>query len=104
MRGGAGAAFTITPPYALPPTVSWSPRGRLFPPRARPLPSGSKRLGYPQVTSRGALPTRTERHNPHSIATMRARLLVALVSRLPHCPCCRQPRPRERERETKIDF
>jgi hypothetical protein len=31
---------------------------------------------------------RPERHVPHSIASIRRRLAVALVSSLPRCPCC----------------
>jgi SRSO17 transposase len=33
-------------------------------------------------------PLRTERHVPNSIATMRRRLIVALVKSLSRCPCC----------------
>ena len=33
LKGGDGAASTITPRFALPPTDSWSPSGRLFPPQ-----------------------------------------------------------------------
>jgi 5-methyltetrahydropteroyltriglutamate--homocysteine methyltransferase len=32
---------------------------------------------------------RPERHIPNSITTMRRRLIDALVSSLPRCPCCR---------------
>jgi hypothetical protein len=34
------------------------------------------------------LPARPERHIPNSIATMRVRLIYALVKILPRCPCC----------------
>ena len=33
-------------------------------------------------------PLRPERHIPNSIATMRRRLVVALVKALSRCPCC----------------
>src|SRR5580692_5910825 len=33
-------------------------------------------------------PLRPERHIPNSIATMRRRLIAAIVRRLPRCPCC----------------
>ena len=36
---------------------------------------------------RGA-PLRPERHIPNSIATMRRRLMNAIIRRLPRCPCC----------------
>jgi hypothetical protein len=36
-------------------------------------------------------PIRTERHMPNSIATLRRRLIVALVRRAPRCPCCARP-------------
>jgi SRSO17 transposase len=34
---------------------------------------------------------RTQRHVPNSIATMRIRLIVALATGLPRCPCCAVP-------------
>ena len=36
-------------------------------------------------------PLRPERHVPNSIATMRRRLVAALVKTLPRCPCCAAP-------------
>ena len=42
----------------------------------------------PRVTDPEAPPLRPERHVPNSIATMRRRLIVALVASLPRCPCC----------------
>jgi len=35
-----------------------------------------------------ALPIRTERHNPHSIATLRRQIATHLARFLPRCPCC----------------
>ncbi len=48
----------------------------------------SRRLSYPMVTDPAAPPLRPERHIPNSIATMRRRLIAALVRTLPRCPCC----------------
>ena len=45
-------------------------------------------LPFPTVTDPEAPPLRPERHIPNSIATMRRRLIVALVRNLPRCPCC----------------
>ena len=91
MKAGAGAAFTITLLCALPLMDFWSPNGRLFPPRELPPGRSSQCLDYPKVFGHGALPARVERHNPHLIATLRARLVIALIARLSHCPCCRVP-------------
>ena len=44
-----------------------------------------------KITDPVVLPPRTERHIPNSIATMRRRLIVALVNRLHRCPCCTTP-------------
>ena len=41
-----------------------------------------------QTTRPAALPTRTERHNPHSIATLRRQIATHLTRSLPRCPCC----------------
>jgi hypothetical protein len=57
-----------------------------FPPRAgdpgSPPPSGRP------ATGPAARPVRPERHSPASIATLRRHLGVALMRRLPRCPCC----------------
>jgi hypothetical protein len=46
-------------------------------------------LGGRATSARAGLPLRPERHAPHSIATVRIAIAVALVRRLPICPCCR---------------
>jgi SRSO17 transposase len=51
-------------------------------------PRSSKKLRFPKIKSPAALPLRTERHMPNSIATMRRRLASVLVRRLHRCPCC----------------
>ncbi len=50
------------------------------------MPGSSKRLGFPAIIDPAVLPTRTERHIPNSIATMRPRLIVALANHLPDVP------------------
>ena len=68
-------------------------------PPSRPLdqaPPGGwpiRRLSTPQI------PLRPERHIPNSIATMRRRLIVALVRTLPRCPCCSAPMTRHPRRK-----
>ena len=57
----------------------------LIPPRC------SRNLSYPTVTDPEDPPLRPERHIPNSIATMRRRLIGALVRSLPRCPCCNAP-------------
>jgi SRSO17 transposase len=44
-----------------------------------------------RVTDPEDPPLRPERHIPNSIATMRRRLIGALVKSLPRCPCCNAP-------------
>src|SRR6476646_4027887 len=93
-RGGAGAASTTTPPCASPRTPSWWPSAAAFPLRAGD-PGSGRPSGRP-ATAPGAPPVRPERHSPASIATLRRHLGVALMRRLPRCPCCLrafQPQP-----------
>ena len=85
-KGGDGGGSTTTAPCAWPPTAFWRPSVAAFPP-LRLLPSSSP-LRYPEVSSRGALPARPERHNPTSIATQRIVQARTLVARLPYCPAC----------------
>jgi SRSO17 transposase len=84
-------ASTTTPRCASPPTDSWSPRGRRFPPQDLVAPRSSRNLPFPTVTDPEAPPLRTQRHVPNSITTMRNRLIVDLVRRLSRCPCCATP-------------
>src|SRR5205823_4628272 len=74
------------PLCASPPMGSWCPRGAFFP----PVPAKSN-FAYPACrvgSSPGDLPVRTERHNPHSIATIRRHIATHLARILPRCPCC----------------
>jgi len=57
-----------------------------IPPQHLVAPCGSRHLRYPTVTDPGGPPLRPERHIPNSIATVRRRLIAALISRLPRCP------------------
>ena len=62
-----------------------------FPPQQIVPPGRSRNLHYPAVTDPADPPLRPERHVPNSIATMRRRLIAALVKTLPRCPCCAAP-------------
>ena len=59
-----------------------------FPPQDAATKQDPRRLSFPPVTDPAAPPLRTERHVPNSIATLRRRIIVALVEQLPRCPCC----------------
>jgi len=61
------------------------PNAGPFPPRS--LSPSSAPLAFPKVSRRGALPVRTERHVPTSIATLYQRLARALLRDRP-CPSC----------------
>jgi SRSO17 transposase len=62
-----------------------------IPPQQIVPPGRSRNLHYPAVTDPADPPLRPERHVPNSIATMRRRLIAALVKTLPRCPCCAAP-------------
>jgi len=87
-------AFIITPRCASQPTDSWSPKGRRFPPQDLVPPRGSRNLPYPTVTDPEDPPLRPERHVPNSIATVRRRIIDALVRRL-HDVLAVAPQPRD---------
>jgi SRSO17 transposase len=63
----------------------------LFPLKPASPQTGSRHLHYPKASSHAA-PLRPERHVGTSIATVRRRLTISLVSTLPRCPCCLQAR------------
>ena len=87
-----GEASTTTPLSASPPTASWSPKRRPFPPQDLPAPRQARDLAFPPVIGPEALPLRSQRHMPNSIATLRIRLARALTRTLPQCPCCGRTR------------
>ena len=49
---------------------------------------GAEVYTFPPVIDPKAPPLRSERHIPNSIATLRRRLIIALIEHLPRCPCC----------------
>ena len=84
MKDGVGADSIITPPCVLPLMGSWSASGTVFPPQP-----ASAMLDYQPRTSVGeGHRIRPERHNPHSIATLRIEIARYLLQQLPHCPFC----------------
>ena len=91
LRQDAGEDSITTQRCASPPTAFSSPRGPLFPPHERLAPGSSKRLRFPKATGRAALPARTQRHVPDSLATLRYELAVALAASLQRCPCRTRP-------------
>src|SRR5215213_7394114 len=86
LRDEVGEASITMPPFASPPTPSWSPNGRGFPPQNRRV--SSRRLQFPPVRPGDRPPIRPERHVANSISTMRRTLIVDLVRKLERCPCC----------------
>lgn len=52
---------------------------------------------FPKIDARAALPVRTARHVPDSIATLRHELAVGIATRLARCPCCAKPASAQRQ-------
>ncbi len=75
----AAYGFLISKREAIPPSA---------PRCARPFPLSAR---YPTAIDPEAPLLRPERHIPNSIATVRRRLIAALVSKLQRCPCCAVP-------------
>lgn len=81
------------PPCRSLPTGSWYWNDAPIP---RPVNRGkagqpASKFAYPvcnPTTNPEALPVRTERHNPQSIATLRRQIATPLTRYLPRCPCC----------------
>src|SRR5437870_1980448 len=90
LKGEAGGVSTITPRSVLRRTRFLPRSGWRISPLSR-WPS-SRPLAYPNVSSRGALPVRPERHVPESIATMYRLLAAALARGLPCLTCGHQSR------------
>src|SRR5215475_5663049 len=80
--------------------LSWSPSAVVFPPQELAAARrSSKRLAYPEGSDPAAPPLRPERRVPTSIASIRTRLIRALVRTLHRCPCCQHvntPEPTRR--------
>src|SRR5215216_6907901 len=89
------------PACASQPTASSGPSAAFSPLRPASPADGSRHLRYPKASGRVAPPIRPERHVPHSIASIRRRLAVALIQGLPRCPCCLQDRPPPRKRRSE---
>ena len=86
MKDAVGGDFTITPPYVSQLMGSSWPSGTVFP----PLPA-SAMLDYQprsrrRTSAHAGRRVRPERHNPHSIATLRILIAIQLLQQLPHCP------------------
>jgi len=88
MKGGVGAAFTITPLYVLPRMGSWLPSGAVFPPQPAPALLDYQPRSRRRTSARAGRRVRPERHNPQSIATLRIAIARHLLEQLPHCPFC----------------
>jgi hypothetical protein len=65
-----------------------SERETIPPSGAAPAAALQKTCHSRRVTDPEALPIRTQRHMPDSIATMRERIGIAIARSLPRCPCC----------------
>src|SRR5215831_13082907 len=88
MKGGAGAGFIIMRPSASPRTGSWWQKGAVFPPQLVPAMSDYQSPRCRRTSNRGGARLRPERHNPHSITTLRIRITDHLLRQLTHCPFC----------------
>ena len=98
--GGRARPFQRVRMARLPPPRHSLTSGRRFPPQDLVAPGRSRHLRYPTVTDSEVPPLRPKRHIPNSIATVLRRLIAALVSRLPRCPCCAAPIARRMRRQT----
>src|SRR5713226_3218217 len=85
---GAGEVFTITPRYASPLTASSSRNEVVFPPPQAPVDWTYAPRNFRLSTTPAARRVRVERHNPHSIATLRIQIARHLIEQLPSCPFC----------------
>ena len=88
MKDEVGAAFTITPPYVLQRMGSWLPSGTVFPPQPASAMLDYQPRSRRKTSAREGRRVRPERHNPHSIATLRIAIARQLLGQLPHCPFC----------------
>src|SRR5580704_7746930 len=89
---GAGEVFTITPRYASPLTASSSRNEAVFPPPQAPVDWTYAPRNFRLSSTPAARRVRVERHNPHSIATLRIQIARHLTEQLTSCPfCVRRP-------------
>src|ERR1039457_6157122 len=93
MKAATGGDFTTTEYYVLRLTASCWRKGADFPPQPTSAILGYAPPQYLPTSGRGERRVRAQRHNPHSIATLRIRIARFLVQQLPCCPlCCRSRR------------
>jgi hypothetical protein len=87
MKAGVGAGFIIMPRFVSQLMGSSLPSGTVFPPQP-----GSEILDYQPPSGRRTSTregrVRPERHNPHSIATIRITIARYLVHQLVYCTFC----------------
>jgi hypothetical protein len=62
--------------------------GAVFPPPPAPVILGYAPPSSPDASSRAVHRVRPERHNPHSIATLKTVIARYLLGLLPRCPYC----------------
>ena len=88
MKDEVGADFTITPPYVSQRMGSWWPSGTVFPPQPAPTMLDYQPRSRRRTSAREGRRVRPERHNSHSIATLRIVIARLLLGQLPQCPFC----------------
>ena len=88
MKAGVGADFIIMPLSVSQRMAFWFPSGAVFPPQPASDMLDYAPANHHKAFGRAAHRVRPERHNPHSIATLRIILARYLAGLLPHCPCC----------------
>jgi len=91
-RGWRG--FTITPRCASQLTVPDSERETISPSEPRSA-TRSRHLAYRRLSTQRICPRGLKRHVPNSIATVRVRLIHALIKKLPRCPAAEYMRKRK---------
>jgi hypothetical protein len=83
-----GGGSTITQRYALQLTGFWWQSETVFPPLPAPVILDSLPPSQRRNSAHAVRRVRPERHNPHSIATLRINLAHWLTQQLPRCPYC----------------
>ncbi len=86
MKEEAGAVFTIMPPSALPLTASCWQSEAVFPPPHAPATWTYAPRKFLPASTHAVRRVRAERHNLHSIASLRIKLARFLITPLPCCP------------------
>src|SRR6202035_3904563 len=68
--------------------ASWSRKEVVFPPPQAPVDWTYAPRNFRLSSTPAARRARVERHNPHSIATLRIQIARHLIEQLPSCPFC----------------